>query len=730
MGCPLGKIAYEAGQEKFILSKLVEEYPETKFWAVVDDVDSAWEVEENISEQEAIKVIKKIKAYRERKKELYATLNLRLVVEKGNILLPVNFPLEPDHPEMEGLNATKEGVKANGIPIGRKSYVENFLEEKFEVIANYVGKVATLGNTDPQMATRILSESCNKGFDYIAKAIDPKVMNQAVGMTFDALVQEVQTNILRVNDDLPVVGHWGLLEVTQHIFEMPVRDGGFGLTPITVKAPASYMATIEMMRGNKELKDELELFGKEIYSTHDELQALVRGNEKVKNEMRGVIPEKANELFRRRSERQLHNRKPVANQLTNLIMSGRLSALLKRVAFQPESLALAEEDVIRILTILLRSQVTRVLKVDLTDMSNRVEAQCFKAFFSFYLGQHPPSNGGVICEKPESIEKVVQRCMYGHLAQKEVDRHGNHVVACVSGKESSISTHNRVRDVVVKHLRSMELKAEPEPKTHEVMENLMTKQDCKWFFMKSRLLSKEQEEALKELKDNKLTLMMKATPDGTALSESREKELRERVRELRSNLPDLEGDDGKGIRGDMYVQQRNSKKDYVADFAVIHTLQPGTKGTNHKASSVMLKDMVFEREKGGNIREERSKQSTPLVAAKEQEKKHKYQPLMGLAKRLESSHRRKRRLKFLPLVLSHLGEMSGGWFELEDFLKGYIKHASCFKCKVDGVTPSTRAAQFCKELKDSVMVSLVNGWGEQLLQTGYCLKDGTVGVKG
>ena len=46
------------------------------------------------------------------------------------------------------------------------------------------------------------------------------------------------------------------------------------------------------------------------------------------------------------------------------------------------------------------------------------------------------------------------------------------------------------------------------------------------------------------------------------------------------------------------------------------------------------------------------------------------------------------------------------------------------------MTPSTRAAQFCKELKDSVMVSLVNGWGEQLLQTGYCLKDGTVGVKG
>ena len=81
-------------------------------------------------------------------------------------------------------------------------------------------------------------------------------------------------------------------------------------------------------------------------------------------------------------------------------------------------------------------------------------------------------------------------------------------------------------------------------------------------------------------------------------------------------------------------------------------------------------------------------------------------------------------------MLSHLGEMSGGWFELEDFLKGYIKHASCFKCKVDGVTPSTRAAQLCKDLKDSVMVSLVNGWGEQLLQTGYCLRDGTVGVKG
>ena len=99
-------------------------------------------------------------------------------------------------------------------------------------------------------------------------------------------------------------------------------------------------------------------------------------------------------------------------------------------------------------------------------------------------------------------------------------------------------------------------------------------------------------------------------------------------------------------------------------------------------------------------------------------------------KNLRWTKREKKNQKSLPLVLSHLGEMSGGWFELEDFLKGYVKHASSFKGKVDGVTPSTRAAQFCKELKDSVMVSLVNGWGEQLLQTGYCLRDGTVGVKG
>ena len=103
---------------------------------------------------------------------------------------------------------------------------------------------------------------------------------------------------------------------------------------------------------------------------------------------------------------------------------------------------------------------------------------------------------------------------------------------------------------------------------------------------------------------------------------------------------------------------------------------------------------------------------------------------MGLAQKLHKCHRRKRRLVFWPLVLSHLGEMSGGWFEMEDVLKGHIKHSVKFKNSLDGISPGARAAQMCGELKNSVMVGLVKGWGAQLLETGYCLRDGRVSAGG
>ena len=70
--------------------------------------------------------------------------------------------------------------------------------------------------------------------------------------------------------------------------------------------------------------------------------------------------------------------------------------------------------------------------------------------------------------------------------------------------------------------------------------------------------------------------------------------------------------------------------------------------------------------------------------------------------------------------------MSSGWFEMEDVLKGYIKSASRFKNRLDGVSPSTMAAQLCKEVTDSVMAGLVKGWGTQLLETGYCPRNGEV----
>jgi hypothetical protein len=735
MGCPFGKISYEAGQHRYILSQLSQEFPKTDIFAFVDDSDSAWNVPENLSREEAIELITNIKFFIKRKKELAASLNMQLAEKKGKLLLPENFPLEVDDPILEGLNATKEGVSVNGIPIGKESFIASFLENKLQGVQEYLVQVGELGKNDPQMASRILGESCNHAFDYTAKAVEPVILQEEVGGSFDSLIQEVQLDVINVNDQLPMISHEGLMMATQEILEMPVKNGGFGLTPLTVKAPANYWSTVVMMREDKKLAKKVPLFKNEISGTYDRLYILSKVDSEAREEMKAYIPERKDALFGKKAERHTHNGKQVANQLTKIIMHGRTSSFLQRVALQPEVFDLSTEDSIRIMTICLRSQVTRVLRVDLTEPGNRVEAQAFKAFFSFFLGQHPPANGGMICKKDGTIENVVQRCFFGHSELQVMDRHGNHVAACASGRESTNATHNQIRDLVAGKLEKIGLIAETEPPTTKVMEHLVSKEECKFFFKKSRLLPLEQKKDLEEVKHCQLTLLMKKNSDGSSLTESQEQEINQRLASLKCSLPFFMMDDQddqerkekkKGLRLDVHFMQSTGKKDYGLDVTVIHPLIAGYEGIDHKNSLKMLKDLAFEVLVPGATEEGRSRKATPRMEKAVKDKQTKYRALENLANKLHSCHRRKRKLHFLPLGVSHLGEMSSGWFEMEDILKGYIKGAGRFKGRLDGISPSTLAAQVCKELKDSVMVGLVQGWGTQLLETGYCLRNGEV----
>ena len=89
---------------------------------------------------------------------------------------------------------------------------------------------------------------------------------------------------------------------------------------------------------------------------------------------------------------------------------------------------------------------------------------------------------------------------------------------------------------------------------------------------------------------------------------------------------------------------------------------------------------------------------------------------------------RRRKPTFLPLVVTHWGELSSGWFELARYLYDFVKHSPLYKQQLDGTLPSQSAGLWRKKLMDTVMVMLVRGWGKQLLEVGYCLAVGRVSL--
>ena len=99
--------------------------------------------------------------------------------------------------------------------------------------------------------------------------------------------------------------------------------------------------------------------------------------------------------------------------------------------------------------------------------------------------------------------------------------------------------------------------------------------------------------------------------------------------------------------------------------------------------------------------------------------KRKWSKLLGV---------RRCKATFLPLAVTHWGELSSGWFQLAKYLYDFVKHSPLYKQQLDGTLPSQSAGIWRKKLMDRVMVMLVRGWGKQLHEVGYCLADGRVSL--
>ena len=114
--------------------------------------------------------------------------------------------------------------------------------------------------------------------------------------------------------------------------------------------------------------------------------------------------------------------------------------------------------------------------------------------------------------------------------------------------------------------------------------------------------------------------------------------------------------------------------------------------------------------------------SSPSVVSAEATKRKHYALLTAIGQALSASGRLTKRVEFLPVVVSHVGEFGAGAFTLAERYARNAQRSPAFSPYVTGISSRETGSRMRKRAKDSLMCSTAKGWGRVLSTAGasYC----------
>ena len=735
MGCPLGTLAFVAAQHAHIVKGFQEQYPEdvVELLAIVDDITKCWTT--SVSTPEEVEALgQRIFAAQELMKKLSSQIHLELVPEKCKVLVPPDFPADLSSGVWKDLNATRDGITVNGTPMGTDDHVRDVCRDKLDRAILFIGKVGDLGELDPQMASRVLRLSCNFAFDFTVQSIHHDIIKDIIH-EFDSAIIAQQLALVTVNTHVAPIDDIGLQSVQQSLLETDLLNGGFGLTPLELRAPSRFWGTVATMAKDRILGPKRPLFEDEINRTAQALKTLTGKNPEDTAYLSNWVPDEPYEAITTDFTKHLNTSKSVSGNLVKLLLKVRRERLIVQLAVHPEELGMSGNkyisDRVRFLSILLRSQVSRVLNVDLRDQHMRVDATSFRNFFSCLLGLQPTHKLGPYDLISQKVETESQRCTFGHKEESvhHFDRHGDHAAACPSGGVNRKSTHDNMNKSIHALFSEAGLTSKFEPSSTKVLGHSLTKDQCKNYFMKLTGFTKKERALHAEYCKLTKQLLVGKGPDGKKFSKAELQETQQVLQSVKACLPDIPDElyDTKGhdLRVDLQVVKPGSGTvDILTDVTCIHPSLPGQQGVQLATALHAYQQIV----QNNDVGKDGESTPSPAVTKAINKKLNMYRPLVELADLLHSRGVRKHKATFLPLVVTHWGELSSGWFVLARYLHDFVKHSPRYKRQLDGTLPSKAAGIWRKQLMDRVMVMLVRGWGKHLHEVGYCLADGRLAV--
>ena len=642
---------------------------------------------------------------------------LRQNISKGALVLPAGAPLPsldtldlfPKDFKFMSLDSVchqptpfltrQDGFIVGGAPVGSLAYVDAFVQFKTDQAIIKLQPLRELGVTHAHDAFKVLSTCGVKLLSYVAQVVPPSFTVRHLAR-FDEEVLSIFFGILDP-PDTPSPLTFLTCEVDRVAratlrARLSVGSRGLGLLSAVLSAPSLWWTNMDAISFDSTLTPFLQGL---TQFTSDALVTLISfAGGPNSTTWLDICQLFTVQLFTPRDS-FIGLQKNFLRKCLSTV--GKLQFALVASEFDPRRVTktsqLTESDVVAFHS---RSDLCSFFSPS-KNKSKSMSTSAFVNFTRLFLGLPPVLVLGNATEN-QTLGYIVETCMSQHgSTASELDANGDHQASsCPSAHLAKCKTHTAVMTHIIKFAEEAGALTKREPTTFTLLPELSKNQCARLFPRKPPLLYTQiSTEIIKCL----------TAPPGSIDHP--------RVNHLFSTLPVLDVKNSGALRIDASIINPTTDEDDWIDATRIHTTCASYVKAEFKAVSLRLSTAQFATtaQSVDPLLWARS----PALHARAQRKISKYSRLMLLAERMAADQRLPSKPKFVPFVVSSLGELSREAYQFREKLVSlFRKRVVSNPALVFPKSPSAAVANYRARFTQGLMRVLADGLALVMMTAG------------
>lgn len=400
---------------------------------------------------------------------------------KMKLILPPGIPA-PEDDRLQNCEI-QTGGKTSGIHYGSDQFVMDSSTEKAQKIAEKIIAITKIAEAHPHMAMVLVSNMLIPLIYYYFSHTPPNLCEEAFKI-IDKAMWTAREDIFNPKCMTLPPCSAERLKRAHSLLSLSTLMGGAGHYPSKMIAVAAYLTRMRDLRQSQGKIIEKSIFQNEVQIAVDMALKQIGFPLHIDQFDKQIMPANANDV--------LHITNPLSNFNNKSRAFGKMLELMnwhsalnfsKEIVEPSPEEHLSKADATHLMSIMVRSLVPRIFSIEIWNSFTEIKKMDFIRYLRFYLNlQKLRTNSGNL-ELNAQINEMVEVCQKCN-AQMTPD--ASHEATCSKWQGKRIALHNRIRNLITGHAKSMGINATSEPPTSEVLLNEFTEKWCRNSFPKKR----------------------------------------------------------------------------------------------------------------------------------------------------------------------------------------------------------------------------------------------------